>query len=54
MTNEGVLNRFRTFRAVKLQPIWSYRYERRLISQNEHLKNEAMSNLPIFGNFGRG
>jgi hypothetical protein len=41
MTNEGVLNRFRIFpcifRAVKLQPIWSYRYERRLISQNEHL-----------------
>ena len=31
MTDEGVLNRFRTFRAVKLQPIWSYRYERRLI-----------------------
>jgi hypothetical protein len=22
MTNEGVLNRFRTFRAVKLQPVW--------------------------------
>ena len=32
MTNEGVLNRFRTFRAVKLQPIWPYRCERRLIS----------------------
>jgi hypothetical protein len=32
MTNEGVLDRFRTFRAVKLQPIWSYRYERCLIS----------------------
>ena len=31
MTNEGVLNRFRTFRAVKLQPIWSYH------PQNEHL-----------------
>ena len=30
MTNEGVLNRFRTFRAVKLQLVWSYRYERRL------------------------
>ena len=28
MTNEDVLNRFRTFRAVKLQPVWSYRYER--------------------------
>jgi hypothetical protein len=54
MTNEGVPNRFRTFRAVKLQPIWSYRYERRLISQHEHLKNEATCNLPIFGNFGRG
>jgi hypothetical protein len=37
MTNDGVLNRFCTFRAVKLQPIWSYRYERCLISQNEHL-----------------
>jgi hypothetical protein len=24
MTNEDVLNRFRTFRAVKLQPVWSY------------------------------
>ena len=34
MTNEGPLNRFRTFRAFKLQPIWSYRYERRLIFQN--------------------
>ena len=32
MTNEDVLNRFRTFRAVKLQPVWSYRYERCLIS----------------------
>jgi hypothetical protein len=31
-TNEEVLNRFRTFRAVKLQPVWSYRYERCLIS----------------------
>ena len=28
MTNEDVLKRFRTFRAVKLQPVWSYRYER--------------------------
>jgi hypothetical protein len=37
VTDEGVLNRFHAFRAVKLQPIWSYRYERRLISQNEHL-----------------
>ena len=36
MTNEDVLNRFRTFRAVKLQPIWSYKYERRLISEGEH------------------
>jgi hypothetical protein len=36
MTNEDVLNRFRTFRAVKLQPIWSYRCERCLISQGEH------------------
>jgi len=32
MTNEDVLNRFRTFRAVKLQPVWSYMYERCLIS----------------------
>ncbi len=38
MTNEDVLNRFRTFRAVKLQPVWSYRCERCLISQNEHLR----------------
>ena len=30
MTNEDVLNRSRTFRAVKLQPVRSYRYERRL------------------------
>ena len=36
MTNADVLNRFRTFRAVKLQPVWPYRYERCLISQNEH------------------
>ena len=26
MTKEDVLNRFRTFRGVKLQPVWSYRY----------------------------
>ena len=38
MTNEDVLNRFRTFRAVKLQLVWSYRYERCLISQIEHVK----------------
>jgi hypothetical protein len=36
MTNEGVLNRFRAFRAGKLQPVLLYRYERCLISQNEH------------------
>jgi hypothetical protein len=24
MNNEGALNRFRTFRAVKLQRVWSY------------------------------
>jgi hypothetical protein len=41
MTNEGVMDRFRTFRAVKLQSIWSYWYERRLISQNEHLKKRG-------------
>ena len=28
MNNEDVLNRFRTYRAVKLQPVWSYRYKR--------------------------
>jgi hypothetical protein len=32
MSTEDVLNRFRTFRAVKLQPVWLYRYERCLIS----------------------
>jgi hypothetical protein len=32
MTDEDVLNRFRTFRAVKLQRARSYRYERCLIS----------------------
>jgi hypothetical protein len=32
MANEDVLNRFSTFRTVKLQPVWSYRYERSLIS----------------------
>jgi hypothetical protein len=36
MTNEDTLNRFRTFRAVKLQPVWPYRYERCFITQNEH------------------
>ena len=41
MTNKDVLNRFRTFRAVKLQPVWSYRYERCLISQNEHFMKEG-------------
>ena len=44
MTNEDVLNRFRTFRAVKLQPVWSYRYERCLISQNEHFMKERWEN----------
>jgi hypothetical protein len=32
MTNEDVLNRFRTFQAVKLQRVWPYMYERCLIS----------------------
>jgi hypothetical protein len=32
MTDENFLDRFRTFRAVKLQPVWSYRHERCLIS----------------------
>jgi hypothetical protein len=54
MTNEDVLNRFRTFRAVKLQPVGSYRYERRLISHNKHLMKGRNGELPIFGNFGRG
>jgi hypothetical protein len=31
ITNEDVLHRFRTFRAVKFRPVWSYRYERCLI-----------------------
>ena len=35
MTNEDVLNRFRTFRAVKLQPVWSYMYDRWLISPKQ-------------------
>ena len=37
MTNEDVLNRFRTFRVVKLQPVWSYRYKRRLTRPDEHV-----------------
>ena len=37
MTNEEVLNRFRTFRAVKLQPVWSYMCERRLTRPDEHV-----------------
>jgi hypothetical protein len=45
LTNEDVLIRFRTFRSVKLKPIWSYRYERRLISpertSNERRKRRA-------------
>jgi hypothetical protein len=48
MTNEDVLNRFRTFRAVKLQPVWSYRYERCLISQNEHLRKGGHEQAPYF------
>ena len=38
MTNEDVLNRFRTFRAVKLQPVWSYRCECRHFRPDEHGK----------------
>ena len=41
MTNEDVLNRFRTFRAVKLQPVLSYRYERR--SRTCHKRREIAS-----------
>ena len=41
VTNEDVLNRFRTFRAVKLQPVWSYRYERR--SRTCHKRREIAS-----------
>ena len=41
MTNEDFLNRFHTFRAVKLQPVWSYRCERCLISRNEHFMKEG-------------
>ena len=37
MTNEDVLDRFRTFRAVKLQPVLSYRYERRHFRSDEHV-----------------
>ena len=37
MTNEDVLNRFRTFRAVKLQPVRSYICERRLTRPDEHV-----------------
>ena len=37
MTNENVLNRFRTFRPVKLQPVWSYGCERRLTRPDEHV-----------------
>ena len=37
MTNEDVLDRFRTFQAVKLQPVLSYRYERRHFRSDEHV-----------------
>ena len=37
MTNEDALNRFRTFRAVKLQPVLSYRCERRHFRSDEHV-----------------
>ena len=37
MTNEGALNRFRTFRAVKLQSVCSYRCERRHFRSDEHV-----------------
>ena len=41
ITNEDVLDRFRTFRAVKLQPVLSYRYERR--SRTCHKRREIAS-----------
>jgi hypothetical protein len=37
MTNEDALNRFRTFRAVKLQSVCSYRCERRHFRSDEHV-----------------
>jgi hypothetical protein len=37
MTNEDVLNRFRTFRAVKLQSVCSYKCERRHFRSDEHV-----------------
>ena len=43
MTNEDVLDRFRTFRAVNLQPVLSYRYERRHFRSDEHVINGGKS-----------
>ena len=53
MTNEDVLNRFRTFRAVKLQPVLSYRCERRHFRSDEHVikggKSRASNSRRLWG-----
>ena len=53
MTNEDVLNRFRTFRAVKLQPVLSYRYERHHFRSDEHVikggKSRASNSRRLWG-----
>ena len=53
MTNEDVLDRFRTFRAVKLQPVLSYRYERRHFRSDEHVtkggKSRASNSRRLWG-----
>ena len=54
MTNEDVLDRFVAFRAVKLQPVWSYRYERCLISPNEHVMKGRPWQAPNFRELWEG
>jgi hypothetical protein len=46
------LNRFHTFRAVKLQPVWSYMHERCLISPKRDLQRvspKKKNSLRILG-----
>jgi hypothetical protein len=53
LANEDVLNRFHTFRTVKLQPVWPYSYKRRLILPKRACHERRKQRLPIHGNFGR-
>jgi hypothetical protein len=54
MTNEDALNRFRTFRAVKLQSVCSYSCERRHFRSDEHVIKWGKERASNFRRLGGG